>query len=181
MQSDALQAFAMLGTKPSMDTPVLCMKTPNSRPRGEPWKRAIVAPFKRAAKTSHGPIIQPRLVGQATVSPSLTSWWKKAFAALRMGVVWVQGMALGCPTSFIRSFVHSSIHSLHMFASPRFRYVQPLGSGTAAQHQGEVSHCLTCCISCNCKCKGRPAVRPLLVRVTPSSSTPPVSAQVCPC
>lgn len=73
IQSDALQALAMLGTRPSIDTPASCINTPKPRPRGEPWNRAMVAPLRRAAKTSQGPIIQPRLVGQATVSPSLTS------------------------------------------------------------------------------------------------------------
>lgn len=95
MQSDALHALAMLGTKPSIETPAASMNTPKSRPSGDPWKRARVAPFRRAAKTSQGPIIQPKLVGHATVSPWRTSWWKNAFAALRIGVVCVQGMALG--------------------------------------------------------------------------------------
>ena len=97
IQSDALQALAMLGTNPSIETPAFCVNTPKSRPKGEPWNRAMVAPFNKAAKTNQGPIIQPKLVGQATVSPFRMSWWKKAFAALRIGVVCVQGMALGCP------------------------------------------------------------------------------------
>lgn len=51
------------------------------------------------ANTSQGPNIQPMLVGQHTTSPRRTSWWKKAFAAHRSGVVCDQGMALGSPAA----------------------------------------------------------------------------------
>lgn len=49
------------------------------------------------AYTSHGPIIQPMLVGQHSMSPGRTSWWKKASAPQRSGVMCDQGMALGSP------------------------------------------------------------------------------------
>ena len=46
---------------------------------------------------SQGPIIQPRLVGQATTSPGLTSRCRAASTADLIGCSWVQGMALGSP------------------------------------------------------------------------------------
>ena len=41
----------------------------------------MAALFKRDAKINHGPIIHPRLVGQATTSPLWTSWHAHAFTA----------------------------------------------------------------------------------------------------
>ena len=46
---------------------------------------------------SHGPIIQPRLVGQATTSPGCTSWWKCPSIEALIGSIWDQGIALGSP------------------------------------------------------------------------------------
>ena len=37
------------------------------------------------------------LVGQATTSPTRTSWWKYPSIAHFMGVVWLHTMALGSP------------------------------------------------------------------------------------
>ena len=50
-----------------------------------------------------GPIIQPRLVGQATTSPGRTSSWAQASVAALRGVTCVQGMALGSPATGIDS------------------------------------------------------------------------------
>lgn len=55
------------------------------------------APFNSEAYTSHGPIIHPRLVGQATVSPFLISMWHHPSAAALKGVATVHGIALGSP------------------------------------------------------------------------------------
>ena len=46
---------------------------------------------------SQGPIIQPRLVGQATTSSGWMSWWKCPSIAALTGVSWVHGIALGSP------------------------------------------------------------------------------------
>ncbi len=46
---------------------------------------------------SQGPIIQPRLVGQATTSPGWMSWWKWPSIAALTGVSWVHGIAFGSP------------------------------------------------------------------------------------
>lgn len=75
------------------------------------WNKAMVAPFSRAAYSSQGPIIQPRLVGQASTSLGCTSPTDQASTAQRMGVVCVQGMALGlpaCPTSFPSGCMHTT-------------------------------------------------------------------------
>ena len=61
--------------------------------------RAIAAPVSREAKMSQGPIIQPRLVGQATTSPDLMSMFASASVPHLSGVTWVQGMALGSPAA----------------------------------------------------------------------------------
>ena len=57
----------------------------------------MVAPLSRAAKSSQGPIIQPRLLGQASTLPGLTSCRVCASSPALRGVTWVQGMALGSP------------------------------------------------------------------------------------
>ena len=46
---------------------------------------------------SQGPIIQPRLVGQATTSPGRMSWCAQPSAAALIGVMWVHGIAFGSP------------------------------------------------------------------------------------
>ena len=60
-------------------------------------KTAMVAPFSRAAKSSQGPIIQPRLLGQASTSPGRTSCRVCASRPARRGVLCVHGIALGSP------------------------------------------------------------------------------------
>lgn len=57
----------------------------------------MVPPLSSAAYTSHGPIIQPRLVGHATTDPGRMSWCAQPSAAQRSGVTWLQGIALGSP------------------------------------------------------------------------------------
>ena len=58
-----------------------------------PWK----PPFNNDAYTSQGPIIHPRLVGQATTSSLWISKWHHASAAAFKGVALVQGIAFGSP------------------------------------------------------------------------------------
>jgi hypothetical protein len=70
---------------------------PKSLPVGAPWYRAMLAPLSSAAYSSHGPIIQPRLVGQHSTPPGPRSCCAHASVAQRSGVMWVQGMAFGSP------------------------------------------------------------------------------------
>lgn len=63
------------------------------------WKSAMAAPFSRAAYSSQGPIIQPKLVGQAATSPRRTSCCAQASTPHRIGVTCVHGIALGSPAS----------------------------------------------------------------------------------
>ena len=71
----------MLGTTPSMLMRASCTNSQKGRPVGAPSNSAIVARLSSAAKTSHGPIIQPRLDGQAATLPGLRSWPPHAFTA----------------------------------------------------------------------------------------------------
>lgn len=98
----ALHALTMLGTTPSTATPASSTNSPKSRPNGAPWYRATAAPLSSAAYSSHGPIIQPRLVGQATTSPGRMPCCAQPSTAQRSGVRCVQGMALGSPCARAR-------------------------------------------------------------------------------
>src|SRR5438552_952132 len=49
----------------------------------------------RGLSVIQGPIIQPKLVGQARTSDGRTSRWRYASAALLIGVVWVHGIPFG--------------------------------------------------------------------------------------
>lgn len=69
--------------------------------RGDPLYNAMEAPFNNEAYTNQGPIIHPRLVGQATTSPARISMWHHASAAALRGVALVHGMAFGSPTAEI--------------------------------------------------------------------------------
>mmetsp|Transcript_3494 Transcript_3494/g.10940 ORF Transcript_3494/g.10940 Transcript_3494/m.10940 type:complete len:340 (+) Transcript_3494:913-1932(+) len=87
----------MDGTRPSMVTRARSTNRQKGRPVGAPQKSARVASLSSAAYTSHGPIIQPRLVGQHTTSRVRTSCRQCASAALRSGGSADQGMAFGSP------------------------------------------------------------------------------------
>src|SRR3970040_2306226 len=89
----AFQLRTSFGTTPRIVTPALATNSPNSRRCGAPTCNAIVAPFTRLAYVSHGPIIQPKLVGHARTSEGRTSWWREASAAPLIAVVWVHGIA----------------------------------------------------------------------------------------
>ena len=69
----------------------------NSLVMGDPWNSAMVALLSSAANMTHGPIIQPRLVGQAMTSEDWRSACAHASAAALMGDSCDQGMALGVP------------------------------------------------------------------------------------
>lgn len=62
-----------------------------------PLYRAMEAPLIKLAYTSHGPIIQPRLVGHATTSPLRISICAHASAAAFRGVACLHGIAFGSP------------------------------------------------------------------------------------
>src|SRR5882724_4890802 len=68
MQPELRQLFTRLGTTPSIVVFADCTKLPNSRPVGAPQYKPIAARLSRLAKISHGPIIQPRFVGQTSTS-----------------------------------------------------------------------------------------------------------------
>ena len=74
MQPLDRQARTSVGTTPSTFTRACSTNAPNSPPVGTSSKSAIVARLISAAKINHGPIIQPRFVGQATTCPGRTSW-----------------------------------------------------------------------------------------------------------
>lgn len=76
-----------------------CTNLAKPEPRGDPLYKAMQAPFNSEAYTSQGPIIHPRLVGQATTSPLWISMWHHASAAALKGVALVQGIAFGSPTT----------------------------------------------------------------------------------
>lgn len=82
------------------------------------------------AYTSQGPSIQPMLVGQQTTSPRRTSWWKKALAAQRSGVVWAQGMALGSPAGVMAS--RQRIRLLGWLACAQTTCIEYEGAATKA-------------------------------------------------
>lgn len=77
---------------------VTCTNLAKPEPRGDPLYKAMDAPFNNEAYTSQGPIIHPRLVGQATISPLRISMWHHASAAALKGVTLVHGIAFGSPT-----------------------------------------------------------------------------------
>lgn len=81
-----------------------CTNLANPWPSGDPLYKAIEAPLIKVAYTSHGPIIHPRFVGQATTSPLRMSMWDQASAAAFRGVACVQGIAFGSPTKIKASF-----------------------------------------------------------------------------
>src|SRR6266705_3058903 len=96
--SIALSVFQLrtsFGTTPSIVTRDRARNSPNARVVVAPTYRAIVAWFTRLAYVSQGPIIHPKLVGQASTSDGRTSWWRYASAALLIGVVCVHGIAFG--------------------------------------------------------------------------------------
>src|SRR5882724_3423742 len=69
MQPVLRQFLTRLGTTPSMVVFADCTNFPNSLPVGVPQYKPIAARLSRLAKINHGPIIQPRLVGQTSTSP----------------------------------------------------------------------------------------------------------------
>src|SRR3990172_6105710 len=91
----AFHARTSLGTTPRNVTPARDTNSPNARPCGSPTYRAIVARFTRLAYVSHGPIIQPKLVGHASTSVGRASMCRYASAAHLIGVVCVHGIAFG--------------------------------------------------------------------------------------
>lgn len=97
MHCEARHALTMEGTSPSMVTRASTTNSPNARPSGAPSNSAMQAPLSRLAYTSHGPMTQPREVGQHTTSPRRTSWCAHASSAALSGVTWLHGMALGWP------------------------------------------------------------------------------------
>lgn len=83
--------------------------------RGDPLYNAIEAPFNNEAYTNQGPIIHPRFVGHATISPLRMSMWHHASAAALKGLPLVQGIAFGSPTQEISS-ISKSISFLLTFS-----------------------------------------------------------------
>ena len=84
--------------------PPLCDGSPT-------WNSAMAAPLSRAAYSSQGPIIQPRLVGPATTSPRRTSCCAHASIPHRMGVTWLQGIAFGSPAIARSKYSNAYMHS----------------------------------------------------------------------
>ena len=76
-------------------------------PRGDPLYSVMEAPFNNEAYTNQGPIIHPRFVGQATISPLRMSMWHHASAEALKGVPLVHGIAFGSPTQEISSDTQS--------------------------------------------------------------------------
>src|SRR5439155_1501494 len=62
------QLRTSFGTTPSIVTPVRATNSPNGRAVVAPTYKAIVAPLTKLAYVSQGPIIHPKLVGQASTS-----------------------------------------------------------------------------------------------------------------
>lgn len=85
------------------NTSFTCTNLAKPEPSGDPLYRAMEAPFNSEAYTSQGPIIHPRLVGQATTSPFWMSMWHHASAAALKGVAWVHGIAFGSPKPRIKT------------------------------------------------------------------------------
>lgn len=75
-----------------------CTNLVKPEPRGDPLYKAMDAPFNSVEYIIQGPIIHPRLVGKATISPFRTSMWLHASAAAFKGVARVHGIAFGSPT-----------------------------------------------------------------------------------
>mmetsp|Transcript_2474 Transcript_2474/g.4156 ORF Transcript_2474/g.4156 Transcript_2474/m.4156 type:complete len:243 (+) Transcript_2474:935-1663(+) len=92
----AHQDLTRLGTTPNMLTLDSSTNLQNRSVEVTPPKSAMEAPLI-IWNSNQGPIIQPRLVGQATTSPTLMSWCRKPSTAHLIGVACVQGMALGSP------------------------------------------------------------------------------------
>src|SRR6266508_6295760 len=64
----AFHARTSFGTTPSIVTPARETNSPKARRWFPPTYSAIAAPFTKLAYVSHGPIIQPKLVGHAITS-----------------------------------------------------------------------------------------------------------------
>src|SRR4051794_38363558 len=73
MQRVCRQRQTMLGTTPKMLTAASCTNRPNVSPVGAPSNKAIVPRLMSVEKVNQGPIIHPKLVGQATTSPGWMS------------------------------------------------------------------------------------------------------------
>src|SRR5262249_49725915 len=67
------QRHTVLGITPNILTAASCTNRPNASPDDAPSNKAIVPRLMSVANVNQGPIIHPKLVGQATTSPGRIS------------------------------------------------------------------------------------------------------------